>query len=124
MECQSTITEGLGQFDDDTCELGKACCGEIHAAQWVLPMSIKTGGNKHQLWVKTISGRSHYLAENGFIRLVACRRWQRHIYSCTETCSFTTLIRKACSGIERRLVYRKIEYTSVFVKHFLSSVPV
>src|SRR5215472_3272272 len=75
---QSSITEILSQFYNNTVKLRKSCCGEIHvrmcACLWngIFPMRIKARRDQDELWSETIGRRSHHLAENRLVNLVAC----------------------------------------------------
>ncbi len=86
-------------------------------------MRIKTGRNQEQLRVKALSGRRHHLPEDRFIGLVAGGRRQWNIDRRPQSSSCPAFIRQARSRVERCLVYRKIEYARVLVKHLLRGVP-
>src|SRR5205823_1039468 len=66
---QAPIAEILSQFNDNTGELRKASCRNIHLTQRVTPVRVKTGGDQDELRIKAVSRWCHHLPENWFICL-------------------------------------------------------
>ena len=97
---------------------------EQEIAQGILPMSVESGGDEHQLGGEGIGGGENLFLEDGSVFGIARSGLHRQIQGKTLSFPSPSLRRRSGAGIERILVETDEQDGRIFLEDLLRAIPV